>query len=176
MSLKVPTYKYIPVFVNVTGAASSVEALWAKLAQGKPALVIRDDGAPNLALEPDDKGLYVRFQKKIEGLGVDHLLLVHRALAEPDYPTDGTATSIYSFWLDEAQGTAKLGQHVRRAVKVAVFDQWFTYLNVEGRKTGLVKMLTCFGGVNAVEITLDSDRWTKVISKGLQSGQIKLPA
>ncbi len=174
--LKAPAYKYVPVFVNVTGAASSVEALWAKLAQGKQALVLRDDNQPNLALEPDDKGLYVRFQRKIGSLGIDHLLLVHREMAEPEYPTDNAPTSVYSLWLNEEQGTAKLGEHVRKTVKVAVFDPWFVYLNVEGRKTGLVKMLPCYGGVTAVEITLDPDRWTKVISHGLSSHQITFPA
>src|SRR5258708_34580985 len=93
--LKVPTYKYVPVFVNVTGAASSVEALWAKLVQGKSALILRDNNLPNVALEPDDKGLYVRFQKKIGSLGLDHLLLVHRELAEPEYPVDSSPTTVY---------------------------------------------------------------------------------
>lgn len=174
--LKVPTYKYVPVFVNVTGAASSVEALWAKLAQGKEACIIRDGDAPKLRLEPDDKGLYVRFRKKIGSLGVDHLLLVHREMAEPAYPTDGRPTQVYSFWLDETQGTAKLGEHVRKAVKVAVFDPWFGYLNAKGHAAGLVKALAGYGGVNAVQITLDPTGWTDLIAHGLQSGQIALSA
>src|SRR5713101_5156078 len=132
--LKIPLYKYVPVFVNVTGASSSVEALWAKLVQGKATSIVRDHEA-SLPLEPDRMGQYVRFQKKIEGLGVDHLLLVHRDLTEPQYPTDNEATQAYSFWLSDAQGEAKLGEHVRKTVKVAVFDQWFSYFHTEGRQT-----------------------------------------
>ncbi len=174
--LKGPTYQHIPVFVNITGAASSVEALWAKLAQGKSALVIRERDEANLALEPDDKGMYVRFQKRLDSLGVDHLLLVHRALAEPEYPTDGSPTLVYSFWLNEAQGIGKLGEHVRKAVKVAVFGEWFGYLNAEGRKTGLVTALPGYGGVQAIGITLDPTRWTDLIAGGLKEGRLKLPA
>jgi hypothetical protein len=120
--------------------------------------------------------LYVRYQKKIEGLGIDHLLLVHRDLAEPEYPTDGKPTNVYSFWLDDAQGIAKLGEHVRKAVKVAVFDQWFAYLNTEGRNAGLVKPLTCYGKLDGIQISLDPTRWTELIAKGLKSRRITLPA
>ncbi len=174
--LKAPSYVHIPVFVNVTGAASSVEALWAKLAQGKSALIVRERNEPNLMLEPDDKGLYVRYQKRLDSLGLDHLLLVHRALAEPEYPTDGKATSVYSFWLNDDQGTAKLGEHVRKAVKVAVFNDWFSYLNTEGRRVGLVTALACHGGPQAIAITLDPTRWTEVIADGLKTDRITLPA
>jgi hypothetical protein len=172
--LKVPTYKYIPVFINVTGAASSVEALWAKLAQGKASSIVRDEGT-SLPLEPDDKGLYVRFQKKIEGLGVDHLLLVHRDLAAPQYPTDNEPTQVYAFWLNEVQGQAKLAEHVRKTVKVAVFDEWSAYLHCEGCHTGLVKSLTCYGGVSVIALTLDPVRWTDLIAEGLRTHRIHLP-
>lgn len=173
--LKAPSHQRVPVFVNVTGAASSVEALWAKLAQGKSALIVRERDEPHLALEPDDKGLYVRFQKRLDSLGLDHLLLVHRALAEPEYPTDDKATNVYAFWLNDGQGIAKLGQHVRKAVKVAVFDEWFPYLNTEGRSVGLVTALSCHGGPQAIAITLDPKRWTEVIAEGLKAGRIALP-
>jgi hypothetical protein len=173
--LKIPIYKYVPVFLNVTGAASSVEAFWAKLSQGKASSIVPDSG-PSIALEPDDKGLYIRFQKKIEGLGIDHLLLVHRDLAEPTYPMDTEATTVYSLWLDDTQGTAKLGEHIRKTVKVAVFDHWFPYLHSEGRQKGLIKSLTCYGGVNVIALTLDTARWTALIAEGLQTRHILLPA
>jgi hypothetical protein len=173
--LKLPVYKYIPVFLNVTGASSSVDALWAKLAQGKPSSIVRDT-EPSIPLEPDDKGLYVRYQKKVEGLGIDHLLLVHRDLAEPQYPTGIEPTTVYLLWTGDAQGQAKLGEHVRHSVKVAVFDEWYAYLASEGRQHGLVKSLTCYGGVNALSVTLDTARWTTLIIDGLQAGRIRLPA
>ena len=60
-------------------------------------------------------------------------------------------------------------------IQVAVFNQWFSYLNVEGRSAGLVKPLTCYGKLNAIQISLDPTRWTEVIAKGLKSRRITLP-
>jgi hypothetical protein len=174
--LKPPTYQHIPVFVNVAGAASSVEALWAKLALGKSTLIVRDGDQPGLPLEPNDKGLYVRYQAKIAGLGIDHLLLVHRDLAEPTYPRDGQPTSIYSFWSNDEQGVACLGAHVRKAVRVAVFEAWFPFLANEGRHRGLIQPLVSYGSVQAVQVTLDPARWTAIITAGLKTGRLRLPA
>lgn len=175
---KLPIGKAVPIFLNVTGAASSTDALWAKLAQGKPSSVVRYEpkDAPSLPLEPDDAGLYVRYQKRIEGLGIDHLLLVHRALAAPEYPTSHEATSAYLLWLNDTQGIAKLGEHVRKTVKVAVFDEWHPYLHQEGRQRGLIKDLTCYGGLSALALTLDPIRWTALIAEGLHTRAISLPA
>src|SRR5579864_8807848 len=76
----------VPVFLSVTGAASSVEALWARMAQGKISAILRDNKQPSVPLEPEEKAMYTRTQKRIDGLGIDHLLLMHRALSEPEYP------------------------------------------------------------------------------------------
>src|SRR5579863_4044625 len=127
----------VPVFLSVTGAASSVEALWARMAQGKASAIIRDNKQPSIPLEPEEKGMYVRIQKKVAGLGIDHLLLLHRELAEPTYPTADESGQLYLLWPNEAVGIAKLGEHVRKTVKVAAFDDWFLHLHQEGRVRGL---------------------------------------
>jgi len=165
----------VPVFLSVTGAASSVEALWARMAQGKAAAIVRDNKQPSIPLQPEENGMYVRIQRKVEGLGIDHLLLLHRDLAEPTYPTTDEVGQLYLLWLNDTLGVAKLGEHVRKTVKVAVFDDWFLHLHREGRVRGLVRSLHCFGGVEVVQLILDPKRWTGLIADGLKHSTITLP-
>ena len=165
----------VPVFLSVTGAASSVEALWARMAQGKASAILRDHPQPAIPLEPEEKGMYVRIQKKVEGLGIDHLFLIHRELAEPEYPTTDQIGHLYMLWPDEQAGIAKLGEHIRKTVKVAVFPDWFPYLRQAGRERGLVRSLSCWGGVEAVFVFLHPMRWTELISDGLKQGRLAFP-
>src|SRR5450432_2800463 len=115
-----PAYKNIPIYLSVAGPATSVEALWAKLSQGKETSVVPDDPAQNaIYLEPNRGGLYTRYQKKIEALGIDHLILIHDTLAEPQYrpadDKDDPATT-YLLCVSDEQRRAKLGEHVRKTV------------------------------------------------------------
>ena len=71
-----------PVYLDIAGPATSVEAVWARLAQGKEARIVPDTGS-SIVLQPPEPGLYTRFQRKLEGLAIDHLLLVHKAITEP---------------------------------------------------------------------------------------------
>ena len=106
-----------PVYLDIAGPATSVEAVWAKLAQGKEARIVPDTGS-SIVLQPPEPGLFARFQRKIDGLGIDHLLLVHKAITEPVY---SELTTTYMFFADKDQATAILGNHISRLVKVAVF-------------------------------------------------------
>ncbi len=173
-----PTYKNIPVYISVAGPATSVEALWAKLSQGKEATVIPDDHTQQaIYLEPNAAGLYTRFQKKIEALGIDHLILVHEDMAEPTYPTatgEKEAATTYIMKVSDDQLIAKLGEHVRKTVKVAVFDQWLPFLLGEGRAKGLVRDCAGYGN-QAISVKLDTLKWTSFITSGLSSGGIALP-
>lgn len=174
-----PTYKNIPIYINVAGPATSVEALWAKLSQGKETSIVPDDRSQSpIYLEPNKGGLYTRYQKKIECLGIDHLILVHEDMAEPQYPTTGKdqePATTYVLSLSEEQARAKLGEHVRKTVKVAVFDQWFEYLYSEGRSRGLVR--DCVGyAVGAMAVKLEPVKWTEAIVDGLRDNRINLPS
>ncbi len=70
-----------PVYLDIAGPATSVEAVWARLAQGKEARIVPDIGS-SIVLQPPEPGLFARFQRKIDGLGIDHLLLVHKDITE----------------------------------------------------------------------------------------------
>jgi hypothetical protein len=173
-----PTYKNIPIYVGVAGPATSVEALWAKLSQGKEASIVPDDPSKSaIYLEPNKGGLYTRYQKKMEELGIDHLLLIHEDMMEPAYPTastDNEPATTYVLCVSDEQSRAKLGEHVRKSVKVAVFDDWLDYLYSEGRSRGLIR--DCVGhGVEAFAFKLDPLKWTEVITSGLASSALRLP-
>jgi hypothetical protein len=160
-----------PVYLDIAGPATSVESVWARLAQGKEARIVPDTGS-SIVLQPPEPGLFARFQRKIEGLGIDHLLLVHKAITEPVY---SELSETFMFFVDKDQATAILGDHITRLVKVAVFPVWFPYLVQQGRQAQLVQRCTCYGGVQVWAITLDRDAWTRVIQDGLASGVITLP-
>lgn len=173
-----PTYKNIPIYISVAGPATSVEALWAKLSQGKETAVVPDDrGQPSIYLEPNKGGLYTRYQKKIDWLGIDHLVLLHEDLAEPQYPAANEAKEValtYVLAVSEAQRRAKLGEHVRKMVKVAVFETWFDYLYSEGRSRGLVRDCAGFS-LEAFSVRLDALKWTDIITAGLAAKRIQFP-
>jgi hypothetical protein len=169
-----PSYKALPVLLSLAGPASSVEAAWAKLSLGKETSIVPDN-APAIYLEPTKAGLYYRYQKKIEGLGIDHLILVHENMAAPNYqPEQGETSTTYLLCTSEAQKLAKLGDHVRKTVKVAVFEAWLPYLYEDGLGRGLLQKCTGYG-LTAYRVTLASARWTEVITNGLAKGMIHLP-
>jgi len=160
-----------PVYLDIAGPATSVEAVWAKLAQGKEARIVPDTGS-SIVLQPPEPGLFARFQRKLDGLAIDHLLLVHKAITEPVY---NELTITYMLFTAKDQATAILGHHVSRLVKVAVFPNWYAFLVQQGRQENLVQRCTCYGGVQVWAVTLDSERWSRVIQNGLAAGFITLP-
>jgi hypothetical protein len=155
-----------PVYLDIAGPATSVEAVWARLAQGKEARIVPDTGS-SIVLQPPEPGLFARFQRKIDGLGIDHLLLVHKAITEPVYSELSTT---FMFFVDKDQATAILGNYVSRLVKVAVFPDWYAFLVQQGRQENLVQRCTCYGSVQVWAVTLDAERWSRVIQNGLASG------
>ncbi len=160
-----------PVYLDIAGPATSVEAVWAKLAQGKEARIVPDTGS-SIVLQPPEPGLFARFQRKLEGLAIDHLLLVHKAITEPVY---NELTITYMLFTEKDQATAILGNHISRLVKVAVFPEWYAFLVQQGRQESLVQRCTCYGGVQVWAVILDAERWSRVIQNGLASSVIALP-
>src|SRR5690606_2107564 len=94
-----------PVYLDIAGPATSVEAVWARLAQGKEARIVPDTGS-SIVLQPPEPGLFARFQRKIDGLGIDHLLLVHKTITEPVY---SELSETFLFFTGRDQATAILG-------------------------------------------------------------------
>lgn len=157
-----------PVYLDIAGPATSVEAVWAKLAQGKEARIVPDTGS-SIVLQPPETGLFARFQRKLDGLAIDHLLLVHKAITEPVY---SELTETFMFFTNKDQATAVLGDHISKLVKVAVFPEWNSFMVQQGRQESLVQRCTCYGGAQVWAVTLDASRWTQVIQNGLAEGTI----
>jgi hypothetical protein len=133
---------------------------------------VRYGGQRSLYLQPAGEGQYVRFQRRVAGLRIDHALLVHRAIAAPVY---GERSVTYVIRVSDEQARAKLGAHVAALVRVAVFPEWHGYLEQRGRDEGMVRPCECRGGVEVEAVTLDRDAWTRVIGEGLERGEIGLP-
>jgi hypothetical protein len=170
-----PGYKNLPIYLSVAGPSSSVDAVWAKLAQGKEVTIVPDDkNAAAIYLQPNAAGLYTRFQRKIETVGIDHLILIHEDAAEVDYSDLKDAPTTYLLCTSTQQKIAKLGDIVRHVVKIAVFDPWLDYVYEEGLRRGLVRGCISYG-VKALAVKLDVRGWTAVITEGLAGKQIAFP-
>jgi hypothetical protein len=162
------------VYLDVAGPATSVEAVWAKLAQGQEtAIVPMEREVAKIALR-SAAGKLKRFERKVEGLGIYHLLLIHHDLITPLYAELSTT---YLFVTEnKAQTTAKLGAHIQQLVDIAVFPAWFNYLVQQGRVEGLLAPLTCYGGVKLWRVTLDKAQWAGLICRGLPQQRLRLPS
>ena len=167
------TYRAYPIYLNLAGAATSVEGAWARLAQGKETTVVPlAQNTSTIYLNPPDRGLYVRVQRKIDGLGMDSLILLHRQLAEPSF-TDADLAFLLA--LNDKQACLRLVDYVSKTVKVAVFPAWGGYLRQQGYTKRLVMSRTSFEGVEFWTMKLDPAGWTDLICDGLKSGEIALP-
>ena len=162
------------VYLDVAGPATSVEAVWAKIAQAKEtALIPPDRDADKIVLRAAE-GTLKRLQRKVEGIGIYHLVLLHHNLITPEY---AEVTSTYLFLTEDRKATtAKLGAHITELVNIAVFPDWNNYLVQQGRLAGLLTPLTCYGGVSLWRVTLDQSRWERLIGRGLQQQSIALPS
>ena len=154
------------LYLNIAGAATTVESVWARLNIGKSVSVygpgLREElGCPNGSLK--------RFQTKAAEAGVHHLLLVHQSLAEPDYRQQKVS---YFFELSEAQRLAMFGYHLQQALNVPVFENWFAPLWVAG---GFALRKRCKGEVPMWRLRLDRPAWTKLIQAELAAGRLSFP-
>ena len=160
------------VYLDVAGPATSVEAVWAKLAQAKECYLLPPDPDVQKIVLRTEEGLLKRIQRKIEGIGIHHLLLLHQDLLTPTYAELSTT---YLFLSDKTQATAKLGSHIQQLVDIAVFPEWYAYLVQQGRLEGLITPLTCYGGVNLWKLSLDKTGWQRLICRGVSQRSLTLP-
>ncbi|GIK64326.1 MAG: hypothetical protein BroJett018_21200 [Chloroflexota bacterium] len=161
------------VYLDVAGPATSVEAVWAKLAQGKECSIIPPEHDAQKIILRTAEGQLKRLQRKVEGIGIHHLLLIHQDLLTPTYAELSTT---YLFLVDKSQTTAKLGSHIQQLVDIAVFPEWYAYLVQQGRVEGLITPLACYGGTSLWKIILDKTAWQRVICRGVSQGHLHLPA
>jgi hypothetical protein len=168
------TYRAYPIYLNLVGAATSVEGAWARLAQGKELTVVpMDQGSSTIYLHPPDKGLYVHIQRKIDGMGMDSLILLHHQLAQPAFTEETDLAFLMA--LDYDQACLRLIDYVSKTVKIAVFPAWGGYLRQQGYLARLVTPRTSYEGVEFWTVKTDAAAWTTLICEGLRKGAIRLP-
>jgi hypothetical protein len=160
-----------PIYLNLVGAGSAVEAVWARLAQGKE-IIISPDSGPSIPVKPKEKGQYDRFQTHLGNLGTDNLILLHRDLLYPTYDELSTTFIIYA---DEEQFTTRLGQHLNDLLDIAVFPEWYPHLRQIAEATGSARPCQSHGGTAIWSLTLDQDRWTRTIQYALEKGELAFP-
>lgn len=163
------------VYLNVAGPATAVEAVWAQLAQRKRAIFqplaggrgifIQHGGIDKLEGSP-----FTRFQRRIPGLAIEHLILLDKRMTQPTYSERGET---FAF---DLPGLAEIaGRHVRRLVDLAVFPQWFGPLVEAGKAVRLISPCLCTGKPILYRIDLDKSRWQRLISQLLEKGELSWP-
>lgn len=160
------------IYLDVAGPATSVEAVWAKLAQGKECAILPPETETEKIVLRTAEGVLKRMQRKIEGIGIYHLLLLHEDLLDPSY---AEITTTYLFLIDKVQTTAKLGAHIQALVDLAVFSDWYPYFVQQGRMERLILPLKCYGGIQVWKLVLDKPAWERVICQGLAQQRLNFP-
>jgi hypothetical protein len=143
---RIGDYQSDTVYLNLAGPPTSVEAVWASLTQGRTVVMTSTESVRPRTLKhhragKKDGAPYLRFQQRIPGLAIDHLILLDRRFVEVDYTLDVSDT----FLFEGPHLAEQLMDHVRQLVDVAVFPQWAERLAVAGREDHLVRKLDCLG-------------------------------
>lgn len=167
-------HQQIPVYLDIAGSATSVEAVWAKLANGQEARITPPSNSshPEIILQPVEKGTLQRLQRKIEGLSLHHLLLLHKSMMTPCYAETGFTHLIIT---EPQQASAMLGHHILQLTQIAVYPEWYNYLVKRGRESGLLVKCQCYGGIQVFTLHLDRTAWEGLITTGLNLKAIHLP-
>ena len=166
------------LYVNMGGPRRAVEAIRARLAKGETVNLLPWD-APSVELSAGEEdgeaqtGKFTAYLQTLSEAKFTSALLVHEWITTPLY--HGLSVTAI-FRTSEEQAIAKLLDHVRKLVKVAVFDQWGTFLYTAGQAMGLVRPPThCGGEIDLLVVDLDDLQWTRLLTGGLSSGRITLP-
>ena len=172
------TFDNVLVYLNMGGPRSAVEAIRAKLSKGQP-VNLHPPGAPSIELVPDNDadgnpntGRYTAFAQNISEARFMSMILLHEWITEPNYHGDSVT---FIFRISQAQAQAQLLDHIRKLVKVAVFDEWSDYLWQAGTNAMLVRPARSGGDIDLISVLLDDSAWTILITGGLEQQVITLP-
>ncbi|MDX2139538.1 MAG: hypothetical protein SF123_15745 [Chloroflexota bacterium] len=164
----------ICIYVSMGGPRMAVEAIRAKLSKGDiVSCAPWDTPSVELTAGEGNSGMYHAFMTNIPEAKFTSLILVHEWAVMPNY--NGAATT-FLFRTEDAQATAKLKHHVTELVKVPVFDTWASYLYAAGQTAGLIRQTRSAGAIDLLTVDLDATAWTRLITGGLESGKLQLPA
>ena len=100
------------------------------------------------------------------------MILLHEWVTEPNYNGDSVT---FIFRVSPEQAQAQLLNHIRKLVKVAVFDEWSDYLWQAGSNAMLVRPTRSGGEIDLITVLLDASAWTILITGGIEQQVISLP-
>ena len=163
------------IYLNFAGPATAVDAIWASILESYTVSFTDRQGRHHAIRNTSDPGPdastpFVRYQRRIEHLAVDHVILLDRRFVEVD--TDAEVTSAFVF--DANNLAEKIGLQVREMVNLAVFDTWFEPLLAIGRRERLVAPVHNLAH-HVYHITLDRVRWEQLIALGVEKRDLPWP-
>jgi hypothetical protein len=162
------------VYVNIGGPRTAVEAIRAKLAKGDIVNCVPWDApAVELTAGEGNTGTYTDFMQNIPEAKFTSLILLHEWVVQPNY--GGKSTTVI-FHISDEQAIAQLRHHVTKLVNVPVFEAWTRYLWQAGQSAMLLRPTRTGGEVRLLTLTLDAEAWTRLLTGGLNTGIIALPA
>ena len=161
------------VYLNMAGPVTSVEAVWAKLVERGTVICRGSDGKGRYLRhgeQGDSESPYLRFQRRIPGLQIEHLILLDKRFTEAEYVDVGA-----TFLFDTPDMQRKLAEHVRQLVNLPVFAEWAEPLAEIGRVTRLLRPLSCMGEQTVYLLDLDRTRWEQQIALRVEQGELPWP-
>jgi hypothetical protein len=156
-------------YMDMVGPRSSVEAVWAKLLNGKGGAVWvqRDKEGPiPLMASPHLK----RFQVALEGIGQDNLVLV----------VDDTEEDLRHRYLLAHNGTPDTAAFlacIKEICKAPIYPEWIESgeLLEIARSRHMVAPCVSYGGVEMLAVVKTAVSWEKAISDSKGFGKLTLP-
>ena len=161
------------IYLNMAGPVTSVEAVWAKLAERGTIICRGTDGKGRYLRHDkleDGETPYLRYQRRIPGLQIEHLILLDKRFSEVEYGDVGV-----TFLFDAPDMHSKLAEHVRQLVNLPVFTEWAEPLAEIGRVTRLLRPLSCLGEQVVYLVDLDRARWEQQIALRVEQGDLPWP-
>jgi hypothetical protein len=157
------------VYLDMVGAKSSVEAVWARLlnARSGPAWM-NVEGKNTLIPLPYSPGLK-RYHAALEGIGQDNLVLVKEGQEDEKW--------LYLLSYGGVPSPAALVAAVKACCKAPLYRQWAESgeLLEVARERKLAVPCVCLGGVELLAVSRLSSAWENAITESKRVGRLRLP-
>jgi hypothetical protein len=162
----------IPVYLDLVGAITSLEAIYAKLIQGKEIQIMPQARSDPHYLIPPDKGLFSRLIKRNDQLGAVHMIIMHKQLSAPQFDPKNNH---YIYQVAERPPTQRTYRKTldaaRQIVPVALADHWAEPLwSACFGKT--IKACENWGGIHINVLKNHERSWLDIITQEIRAQRL----
>jgi len=189
-----------PVYIDMVAPTGAVDAIYNMLNGGRSLSVqVETDSRtifPGENLRPEfgstksvtimcEKGMVRAYRVKLDAIKMEHAIILHRDAMDRKLDEaiqkevlenkERIAKKVYLLHMDRPQMMTLVGQSVLSGVTIPIFENWYPYISAEGVRQNLVQKLPCYGGIRVWSVSLDTERWTKIIQDGLKNAHIRFP-